>query len=217
MFDQLIGLVAPHYCCNCGRIGLILCEDCKYNIISEKQALCLVCGRISKQSGLCSNCLMPYQRAWLVGQRSGALQKLINAYKFNNLRAAYQVLGDLVLAVLPDLPDGTVLVPVPTVASHVRQRGYDHIMLIARYVAKKRKVPIKMVVKRLTKTKQRQADAKQRQLQASRAFMVHQKLDSKKIYLLIDDVMTTGATLKYAALALKKAGAKQVWVMVIAR
>ncbi len=160
---------------------------------------------------------MPYQRAWLVGQRSGALQKLINAYKFNNLRAAYQVLGDLVLAVLPDLPDGTVLVPIPTVASHVRQRGYDHIMLIARYVAKKRKVPIKMVVKRLTKTKQRQADAKQRQLQASRAFMVHQKLDSKKIYLLIDDVMTTGATLKYAALALKKAGAKQVWVVVIAR
>lgn len=217
MLDWLIGLVAPHYCCSCGRIGKILCHNCKYNIVSEKKNCCLVCGQVARANGLCRFCHPPYDRAWLVGERSGALSTLINLYKFNNLKSACKDLADLVDQVLPQLPVETVLVPVPTVPAHIRQRGYDHVMLIAKKIAKTRKLPLWSVIYRQTKTKQRQAGAKQRQFQASQAFGVSKKLDKNKIYLLLDDVMTTGATINYATKALKKAGARQVWIIIIAR
>lgn len=217
MLDWLIGLVAPHYCCSCGRVGRVLCEDCKYDIISERKDSCLFCGGVSSQSGLCQECALPYDRAWLVGERLGALFNLINLYKFKNLKSAHKDLADLVLLTLPQLPDSVVLVPVPTVPSHIRQRGYDHVLLVAKRIAKARGVPLRQIICRQTKTKQRQASATQRRSQASQAFAVSGKLDPDKTYLLIDDVMTTGSTIEYAARSLKKAGAKQVWVVVIAR
>jgi ComF family protein len=142
---------------------------------------------------------------------------LIGDFKFNRVKSAYKPLGDLLLNVLPQLPSNIVIVPVPTVSGHIRERGYDHIHLIASYVAKSRHVPYQRLIVRKSSTKQRQASAKQRDLQAKSAFVVNEKVDSEKIYLLIDDVVTTGATIKYAAKSLRDAGATQVWVAVVAR
>ncbi|MNH40046.1 DNA utilization protein GntX [compost metagenome] len=66
------------------------------------------------------------------------------------------------------------------------------------------------------RTKQRDANRAVRAAQAKRAFKARSSTDSH-CYLLIDDVVTTGATIKYAAKALRDAGAKDVWVAAIAR
>lgn len=217
MLDNIIALMAPHYCCGCDKVGSLLCDDCKYNIISESILVCVVCGRPTVGMNLCSSCKTPYERAWVVGKRSGVLQRLIGLYKFDRARDGFEPLGDLLAEVLPDFPANVVVVPIPTVASHMRERGYDHMLLIAKRLAKKRNLNIERLLCRRTNTKQRQASSDKRKLQARSAFGVRGEINPEKIYLIIDDVVTTGATIKYAAKALRDAGAKHVWVAVIAR
>jgi len=160
---------------------------------------------------------VPYERAWVVGEREGVLQRLVGLYKFERAKSAYVELGDLMLSVLPELPANTVILPIPTTPSRIRERGYDHMLLVTRYVAKDRGLECRQILKRKTNTKQRQSNAETRKVQASQAFYVDSDLDPTVPYLIIDDVMTTGATIKYASQAMLSAGAKNVWVAIIAR
>ncbi len=213
----MLSVIAPHLCCGCGKVGSTLCGNCKYDIISELKTVCIRCQKPCGERGICGSCRLPYERAWCVGERVGTLQRLIGLYKFERVRSAYKDLGDLLLATVPDLPANVVIVPVPTVASHIRQRGYDHTLLLARYIARKRQLPLRRLLVRVTKTKQRQASAAVREAQAKAAFAVRGDVAKNTVYLLVDDVITTGATVKYAAKALKDAGATQIWAAVVAR
>lgn len=217
MLEGALSFIAPHHCCGCDKIGGLLCDNCKYNINSEPKMFCIACCRPTGHMWLCNTCRVPYERAWVVGERDGVLQRLVGLYKFERAQSAHRDLGDLILGVLPELPADTVIIPVPTTSGRIRERGYDHMLLIAKYVAKVRGLECKQLVRRKTDTKQRQSTAKQRAIQAKRAFVVHDRIDAHRPYLLIDDVVTTGATIKYAARALRDAGAKHVWVAVIAR
>jgi ComF family protein len=153
----------------------------------------------------------------MVGERDGVLQRLIGLYKFERAKEAYKQLGELLLAALPDLPTDTVIVPIPTAPARIRERGYDHMLLIAKYVARKRGLKCQQIMGRKTNTKQRQANAKERQKQAEDAFYLKGDINTQIPYLIVDDVMTTGATMRCASQLLKDAGARHVWVAVIAR
>lgn len=179
--------------------------------------ICISCNKPTVIDWLCAECKVPYCRAWVVGERHGALQRLVGLYKFERAKAAYRELGDLLLNALPELPSNTVIVPVPTASNHMRERGYDHMLLIARYVAKCRGLKYELLIHRNVNTMQRHSTATRRIEQAKRAFVVRGTLDPGIPYLIIDDVVTTGATIKYAAETLRNAGAHQVWVAVIAR
>ncbi len=218
MIDKLMSFVAPHHCSGCDIPGTLLCNNCKYDITSEPFSSCVACGKgVAGASGICGNCTVPYQRAWCVADRRDHLQRLIGNYKFTNARSAYVPLADLLHQHLPELPTNTIIVPVPTVSSHIRQRGYDHMFLITRRFGRKRGLPAITSLQRVTSTKQRSASAKQREKNAKAAFVCRRQLDADKIYILIDDVITTGSTVKYAAQALLDAGAGTVWVASISR
>lgn len=218
MIEPLLSIIAPHHCCGCQKIGTLLCDNCKYDIVSEPYDACIACGvAIAGVDGLCGVCRVPYDRAWCVAPRQDHLQRLIGNFKFTNARAAYIPLAGLLDARLPQLPPGTAIVPVPTIASHVRQRGYDHTLLIAKRFANGRGLTVDMSLRRATNTMQRGVGARQRTQQAKRAFACPTDLNPEVTYLLIDDVVTTGATVKYAAKALRDAGAQHVWVATISR
>lgn len=217
MLDKTLSFIAPHHCCGCDKIGCLLCDNCKYNIIVDQKMVCVVCHKPTLSNWLCNICFVPYERVWVVGQRDGILQRLVGLYKFERAKSAHKELAELLLAVLPVLPSETVIVPIPTTSSRIRERGYDHMLLVAKYIAQSRGLRCRQLITRKTTTKQRQATAKQRDLQAKCAFEVIGKVDSSAPYLLIDDVVTTGSTIKYAAQALRDAGAEHVWVGVIAR
>lgn len=217
MLDDLLSIIAPHLCYGCGKTGALLCQYCKYDIANDKNEVCLSCLKPSTGGRVCSRCDVAYERGWLVGFRDGSLKDLIDAYKFQRVRAGYKALAELLDASLPELPRRTVIVPVPTVSSHIRERGYDHMILIAKELGHLRHLPVRPLVKRLTKLTQHDLGANERQKAASRAFMVETELDPAATYLLLDDVMTTGATVNYAAKALRKAGAEHVFVAVVAR
>lgn len=216
MVEWILGYVAPHYCCSCGAIGTLLCESCKYDITSEPYASCLLCGQISPSSP-CLKCRTDIAQTWCGGERSGGLETLINRYKFDYAKAAYVPLGDILLAALPELPSNTVVVPIPTIRTHVRQRGYDHTFQIAHYIAKERHLLLEQVLLRRTNTVQRGASQKVRKKQAEEAFVIKASLDATVPYLLIDDVVTTGSTLRSAATTMKEAGASMVWAAAVSR
>lgn len=216
MLDQVLSIVAPHHCSGCGELGSLLCHHCKYDIIDEHENRCLVC-LAPTTTGLCTSHRRPYQKAWFVGERNGTLQRIIGNFKFNNARAASKTLAELLDRSLPDFPHDVVVVPVPTVSSHIRERGYDHTLLVVRKFAKSRDLKIAPILTRSTTTKQRSANKSTRRQQAKRAFALKGPVNSEATYLVIDDVFTTGATIEYATRLLKGAGAKKIWVAVIAR
>ena len=217
MLDNLFSTIAPHPCCSCGEIGAVLCDNCKYDISLEYFESCVACGAPAPSTGVCKTCIIPYSRAWCVGERSGVLREVIDSYKFYNNYAAHKVLASLLSECIGNLPADCVVVPVPTVGSHIRQRGYDHTRLIAKRLAKLQGVKAKSLLYRQTTTTQRGHGREERARQAKEAFGCKGELDDTTIYLLVDDVITTGSTLHYAAKALKDAGAGDVWVAAIAR
>lgn len=206
----------PHYCCSCGEIGAVLCEHCKYDIVSELFERCLVClGPSAPRSQLCSSCRPPYVRAWCVGERTDGLKKTIDLYKYKSVRAAAKPLGELLDTTIPRLPSNTRIVPVPTIAPHVRTRGYDHTMLLARYIATSRGLQLERGLTRISTTHQQGSSRQQRLVQAKSAFRCAPLTNVP--HLLIDDVFTTGATLHYAAKSLRDAGVSEVYVAVLSR
>lgn len=217
MIDHLLSYVAPHLCSSCGEIGGILCDSCKYDIVQDESLYCVACGRGVSMNGVCRQCRVPYVKAWCVGMHADSLRRLIKQYKFDYAKAAAPVLAELLLARVSQLPSNTVIVPLPTVAAHIRQRGYDHVSLIAKQFAKRRRLKLRSVIERVGSDRQRGANRSERTAQAKKAFRVSGTLDPSVPYLLIDDVVTTGASLKYATLALQAAGAREIWVAVIAR
>ena len=218
MLDTLLSFIAPHHCSGCGDSATMLCDNCKYDIISDPYSACVACGHgIAGRTGLCGDCHPPYDRAWCVAPRLDHVEQLLNNYKFHYAKAAHRPLAALLHEHLPELPAHVRVVPVPTINSHIRQRGYDHTQLIARKFAKHRGLTLHTPLQRATSTMQRGANARTRTAQAKRAFRVKATLDPDAVYLLLDDVITTGATVKYAAKALKDAGAQYVWVVAICR
>lgn len=216
MIETILQIIAPHHCYGCGKIGALLCANCKYDIESEQNFACIVCRRPA-HDGICSSCREPYQKAWCIGERRDVLEHLIDAYKFEHVKEASGVFADLLDSALPVLPLETIVVPLPTIAPHIRQRGYDHMLLIARTFAKRRGLRIDTSLRRISSSKQLGSLRRDRIRQAKSAYGITKKLDAAVPYLLLDDVFTTGASLHYAAEALQRAGARDIWVAVIAR
>lgn len=218
MIDNIIALAAPHLCSGCGIEGDALCPNCKYDIISEPFEHCAACGKgLPRSNGICSLCDMQYSRAWCVANRRDALRNLISDYKYRNVKAAHKHLADLLDEHLPELPENTVIVPIPTINSHIRRRGYDHMLLIARRLAKLRKMPLSTHLERANSYTQQSSGRAKRIEQAKNAFRCSYALDKNKIYLVVDDVVTTGSTVNYASKTLREAGASEVWVASISR
>lgn len=219
MLDNILTIIAPHHCCSCQQTGSLLCISCIYNIAQEHASTCTNCGKPSVD-GVCGECgkKVAYQKGWCVGARDEALKELIDRYKFRNAKAAHKPLATLLHQTLPVLPNTTVVTYIPTIGRHIRTRGYDHARLVAKTFARQRKLSLKPILRRQTASVQRNApSAREREKQAAAAFRCSHRLDKGTPYLIIDDVMTTGATLRSAAKCLHQAGAEQIYIAAIAR
>jgi predicted amidophosphoribosyltransferases len=142
----------------------------------------------------------------------------IDALKFERKRAVINDLVDITDELLPQLPANSVLVPVPTTPRNTRIRGYDHMKLICRQLGRVRRIPVEQVLQRRNNVTQHFAtSAKQRKLQAKEFFRVVGDVDPAKQYYLVDDIFTTGATVREAARCLRQAGATSVTIIVLTR
>lgn len=216
MFDKIVEIVAPHHCYSCQKTGVILCDSCIYNIADSAEVACIAC-RAPCLTGVCLGCSMPFTRAWVVGARENELARVIGDLKWSRKYDAHTALANLLHMTLPILPSNTVVVPIPTISRHKRIRGYDHADLIAKEFAKKRKIKKKNLLGRKNHSVQHTANRSKRHQQAQQAFYCNTSLDPTVPYLIVDDIVTTGATIKAATRVLRGAGANEVWVAAIAR
>lgn len=213
MIDSILSCIAPHYCCKCGKIGTILCQDCKKYIINISQTSCLLCGRNIKKQTFCRHC-----RGWCLTTRTGVVGEIINQLKFRRVQAGVEALAEILDETLPELNDNVVLSPAPTSPSSIRRRGFDHMAIITKKLAKKRQLPYSPLLRRRTNVTQHFAKtATQRHQQAKYFFEVIKAPDPHLTYVIIDDIYTTGSTLKAAQKCLKDAGAKHILLVAITR
>jgi predicted amidophosphoribosyltransferase len=162
----------------------------------------------------CTTCQLPYRKVWCTGVLSDSLKALIYAAKFERNNQALVTLADILDSTVSVLPQDITVTYIPTVRSHIRQRGYDHARTLAERFASRRTLPTATTLERAHSTIQRGANRATRRKQADIAFTVTRQL--KGSYLLIDDVSTTGATIEAGAQEIIAAGATEVWVAVLA-
>lgn len=218
MLDSLLSVIAPHICLQCGAEGSPWCVACR-NTARPAIDRCYRCHALSPRGRTCGSCRASsaLYSVRAVTRYDGIAKQLVWRFKFERARAAYRVLADMLMQRAP-AEAGAVVVPVPTSTSRVRQRGYDQTVLIARQYARSVGLPYRPVLARYGQQQQHTAARQQRLTQLQRAFTTARPAAVQSMHvLLIDDVVTTGATLEAAAQALKAAGAKRVSALVFAQ
>lgn len=111
-----------------------------------------------------------------------------------------------------------VIVPLPTIRRHIRERGFDHMLWLARELCRMgENLKLEPILERLNKTVQVGKSAKVRCEQAKQAYGVKKevKLREDVHYVLFDDVWTTGSSMRAAAEVMRNAGACKISALVL--
>lgn len=172
---------------------------------------------------LCRRGVRGFDAAYSFGFYEGELRKLIHLFKYGRVQTLAGPLGRLLARALPLERSFDVVVPLPLHWRKRWQRGFNQSALLAREIGRRTHTPVKSALRRVRYTESQAGltSAKRRQnvsgaFQASRRANKRNVLDGLRV-LLIDDVMTTGATAASCARALKRAGAREVTLLTLAR
>ena len=147
------------------------------------------------------------------------LDRLLPRLKFHGDLAAGRLLAGAMAVAFADLARPQVLMPIPLSRARLRQRGYDQALELARPLARALGLPLAVDGLRRTRDTEAQSrlDAMSRRRNVRGAFAALSGTALPDHVALVDDVMTTGATLHAAALALRRAGVRRVDAWVCAR
>jgi len=222
----ILNLLFPGRCPVCGSHSYRheynpLCTGCWSSIRRYSGPACKTCGipTPSPQTGICSECLRkapPYSKIHCYGIYDGALRTSIHLLKFHGVKRLARPLGILLSAL--DLGNYDALVPVPLHTNKLRQREFNQTALLCRHLSKILKIPV--LLDSLIKVKdtklQTEVGRAGRLRNLKGAFAVSKEIGGKRL-LLVDDVITTGATATECSSVLKKAGAKEIDVVALAR
>lgn len=178
------------------------------------------------EQGRCALCrlgALGFDAAYSFGFYENELRRLIQLFKYGRVPTLAAPLGRLLARALPREQNFDVIVPMPLHWRKRWQRGFNQAGLLAREIGRRTHIPLRPALRR-TKNTASQAgltSAKRRRnvsgaFQASRRARNRGWLDGRAV-LLIDDVMTTGATAASCARALKRAGARHVTLLTLAR
>lgn len=212
-----------------GWTRIPICSDClKSPAPLEAEFFCSSCRTPFlndfplDQHGVCAACragLRGFDRAASFGFYEGPLRTLVHLFKYGGMKPLAKHLGGLLNRAIAIDDQFDAVVPVPLHWRKRWQRGFNQAELLARQVSKRRQVPLVNALrrKRATVTQAGLASAG-RKRNVTGAFIANARTDIRnKRILLVDDVMTTGATASACAAALKRAGAKSVSLVTLAR
>jgi ComF family protein len=203
-----------------------LCHDCLESIRLIEPPVCTVCGRPfhgpQGTGHMCGQCIRnppSFDTARSVFQFQGSVKTLIHRIKYNDDGYALRALSSLAMEyMLPDHLKLDMVIPVPLHSKRLRKRGFNQSLRLARTIFPHIPLGMDILARTLNTKPQTELSMKERPGNVRNAFEVASPLlEGMKTILLVDDVYTTGATVRACAKALKKAGAKEVHVFTVAR
>lgn len=218
MLESLFSTLAPHYCLSCGEIGAQICDNCFFDIELQPLEQCAACHGLLANLR-CGGCQTLHGVTQIVlSERDGVLRRLVDDYKFACKRSTYEVVARCLDVGAPIFPDTTYIVPIPTSSVHIRQRSFDHTRDFSRRFTNLRGLHYAPLLRRRHNKAQVGASVAERKRQAETAFEVCGKLpDIDALYVLCDDIVTTGASMAAAVTQLRKAGARNIATLALLR
>ena len=197
----------------------LLCESCAADLPRLTHPLCDTCALPVTSGSHCGACLTnppAYDHVCAPFIYAFPADALVQALKYRGMLAIAPLLGSAMVASLDQRPD--ILIPMPLSDTRLRERGFNQAQEIARHVAKLSDLPLMPRACRKVRDTQPQAALpwKARAKNMRKAFVCDEDFSGKHVAI-VDDVMTTGATLNELARNLKQAGAARVTALVATR
>jgi ComF family protein len=218
-------LLPPH-CLLCGQAGSArrdLCDACATDLPRNRMCCPRCALPLDAPAPLCGECLQsdpPFASAFVPFIYASPLDQLETRFKFGRSLAAGRVLAELWIDAVRENPPALphALIPVPLHPARLCERGYNQALELAKPLARALEIPLRDDVLVRTRATPAQshldADARHKNLQG--AFAVNAASLPQHVVVL-DDVMTTGATLRECARTLVRAGVDRVDVWAVAR
>lgn len=231
MFAPLLDLLFPPACAACNAVLAEgergpFCPTCSVSLEPLGERVCQRCGEPGLHpAGTCMRCVLeppPFLRAFAPFAHTGALARAIHRFKYEDHPELAAPLGTLLTqstAVLVESIRGRPVVPLPLHGVRFRRRGYDQAALLADEVARRLGQPASHQALLRARATQRQVGLTEaeREQNVEGAFVAAASHVRGGHFLLVDDVLTTGATARAATRALMEAGARSVFVLALAR
>jgi len=229
--DPVLAVVFPSACPQCLSVldhptGGPLCDRCWSALPRHQSPLCGCGTPLAGATSVCGRCrrgLSPFERGFSLGPYLGGLRVLIHELKFRGRRRVAKRLAETIVsdaASRGTLEGGGVLVPVPLHPRRRRERGFNQSEVLAEAIGRRCGLGVApaALVRRKETVAQPGLSAAARRLNVAGAFAVRRPAQiSGRVVVLVDDVVTTGATARACAHALRKAGAREVRLLTVAR
>lgn len=228
----VLDILFPPLCLGCKKTleenSELLCAACREKIQSNAKAqsafFCSECGnRLPEMKKTCHpGALLICGAVEIYGHEPAT--ELVKLLKYSGIRSAAEILGDIIYqyAISLNIPLETFAVmPIPLPKKRVRSRGYNQAELIAQQFIKNTRLEtlmLRALERKYTKPQTEMKNYESRQKNIAGCFLVkNRSLIAGKNIILVDDVYTSGATMKEAARVLKAAGTKKILGLTVLR
>jgi ComF family protein len=210
--DTLLGLLFPDRCASCGRGGSLFCAACRAQLRAYPPGSPTVIHPADQA--------FPLDGAAVAFIFEGPLRDAMHCFKYKSIRRMAQPLAELLNAYLEQHPlPADAVIPVPLHRKRLRERGFNQSELLARRLSRQSGLPVLTEGLARGRHTQQQAhlDMQGRQENVRDAFVWCGPTAPPDRVLLLDDVLTTGATIGACAQTLRAAGTREVRALALGR
>ena len=226
-FDAVVDVLLPPSCAGCDVVlpgPVCFCDDCALEVLELPTVHCRRCAEPGAfKTSLCARCTLsapPWERAFAPFEHEGSLARAIHRFKYEDRSDLSRPLGLLLAATAKDALGSMpgVLVPLPLHEARFRERKFDQAGLLAAVLGPRLGREVKADWLNRTRDTRRQVGLSEadREANVRGAFTASASVRGHDV-VLIDDVLTSGATAREATRALSAAGAGRVFVLTLAR
>lgn len=223
--QTILNAVFPPRCLSCHQFGQWVCETCWQKVELISTPICYHCHKLSVNFKVCQNCQRQSscQRLIVCGYWCDPLKQFVYGLKYRRVKPVTTALGQLLANTAREViaDQSVVIVPVPLHRWRLGNRGFNQAYELATVVAVQLQQPFfDVLVRKKTTQPQFNLDRRERALNVQGVLNIKSNQVTNiqnKIVLLVDDIVTTGATLNECAKVLKQNGAREVWGLVLAK